>query len=96
MSSILLLVIALAAPWTVHLAPPRQRPVALVGVVAVLLLYGIFAGNPLTRWQFWVGLVIGILSILVWVSISGGGRRGGGRRPRRRYDEEDVEPTGEL
>ncbi|MCU0307892.1 MAG: hypothetical protein MUE51_09040 [Thermoleophilia bacterium] len=95
MSGILLLVIALAAPWTVHLAPPRQRPVALVGVVAVLLLYGIFAGNPLTMWQFWVGLAIGLLAIVVWSSMAGGGRSAG-RRPRRRAEDEDVEPTGEL
>ena len=46
MSTILLLVISIVAPWTVHLAPPRQRALALVGVIAVFLLYGIFAENP--------------------------------------------------
>ena len=55
MSTILLLVISIVAPWTVHLAPPRQRALALVGVVAVYLLYGIFAENPLTQWEMWAG-----------------------------------------
>jgi flagellar biosynthetic protein FliQ len=60
MSSILLLIISIAAPWVVQLAPPRQRPVALVAVIAVLLLFGIFSGNPISMWQFWIGLIIGI------------------------------------
>lgn len=72
---ILLIVIAAAAPWTVHLAPARQRPLALVAVLAVLLLFGIFASNPLTSWGFWAGLVVGLLSVLVVAS--GGLRRGG-------------------
>ena len=37
MSSILLLIIAIAAPWVVQIAAPRQRPVALVIAIAVLL-----------------------------------------------------------
>ena len=91
MSSILLLIISLVAPWVVQLAPPRQRPVALVAVIAVLLLFGIFSINPITAWQFWVGLIIGIVSIVVWLNM--------GNRPRGRSrweDEERAEPTGEL
>ncbi len=91
MSSILLLVISLATPWVVQLAPPRQRPVALVAVIAVLLLFGIFSVNPITTWQFWIGLVFGIGSIIVWLNM--------GNRPRRdsRWEEEErAEPTGEL
>ena len=91
MSSILLLIISLAAPWVVQLAPPRQRPVALVAVIAVLLLFGIFSGNPITKWQFWIGLIIGIGSIIVWLNM------GSRTRGRSRWeDEERAEPTGEL
>lgn len=91
MSSILLLIIALAAPWVVQLAPPKQRPVALVAAIAVLLLFGIFSGNPITKWEFWVGLVIGIGSIIVWINM---GSRGRGRS--RWEEEEHADPTGEL
>ena len=91
MSSILLLIISLAAPWVVQLAPPRQRPVALVAVIAVLLLFGIFSGNPIAMWQFWIGLIIGIGSIIVWLNM------GSRTRGRSRWeDEERAEPTGEL
>jgi hypothetical protein len=106
MSTILLLIIALVAPWTVHLAPPRQRALALVGVVAVFLLYGIFAENPLTRWEMWAGLAAGILTVMFLAggaaAPSGGG---GGARPRRRrpprhqidpLDGGGDEPTGEI
>jgi hypothetical protein len=91
MSSILLLIISIAAPWVVQLAPPRQRPVALVAVIAVLLLFGIFSGNPIAMWQFWIGLIIGIGSIIVWLNM------GSRTRGRSRWeDEERAEPTGEL
>ncbi len=91
MSSILLLVISLAAPWVVQLAPPRQRLIAVVAVIAVLLLFGIFSGNPLAMWQFWIGVIIGILSVVLFLKM-------GSRRPRRRRweDDEEAEPTGEL
>jgi hypothetical protein len=97
-STILLLVISLVAPWTVHLAPPRQRSLALVGVVAVFLLYGIFAENPLVRWEMWAGLAAGILTVLFLAGGAGGrgGRPGGGSRsdrPRARFQDH---PTGEL
>ena len=91
MSSILLLIISIAAPWVVQLAPPRQRPVALVAVIAVLLLFSIFSGNPISMWQFWIGLIIGIGSIIVWLNM------GSRTRGRSRWeDEERAEPTGEL
>jgi peptidoglycan/LPS O-acetylase OafA/YrhL len=103
-STILLLVIAIVAPWTVHLAPPRQRPLALVGVIAVFLLYGIFAENPLTQWEMWAGLAAGILTVMF---LAGGANAGRGSRPRStsrprpprsrpRPFEEGNEPTGEL
>jgi peptidoglycan/LPS O-acetylase OafA/YrhL len=106
-STILLLIIALVAPWTVHLAPPRQRALALVGVVAVVLLYGIFATNPLTRWEMWAGLAAGILTVMF---LAGGATAPaaseGASRPRRRrrpprhqsdpLDGGGDEPTGEI
>jgi hypothetical protein len=103
MSTILLLVISIVAPWTVHLAPPRQRPLALVGVVAVFLLYGIFAENPLTQWEMWAGLAAGVLTVIFLAGGAGSGRgssrpRAGSRPrpPRARPFEEGNEPTGEL
>lgn len=63
MTTILLLLIAVIFPWAVHLAPPRQRLLALVMMVAVLMLFGIFVTNPVTAWAFWAGLVVGIASI---------------------------------
>jgi hypothetical protein len=104
MSTILLLVISIVAPWTVHLAPPRQRPLALVGVIAVLLLYGIFAENPLTQWEMWAGLTAGILTVIFLAGGAGAGRSSRprsparSRPPRRRPSpfEEGNEPTGEL
>lgn len=101
MSTILLLVISILAPWVVHLAAPRQRALALVGVLAVFLLYGIFAQNPLTQWEMWAGLAAGILTVVFLV----GGVGGGGGRPRpprqrrqRRQStfDEGNEPTGEI
>ena len=100
MSTILLLVIALLAPWVVHLAAPRQRALALVGVIAVFLLYGIFAANPLLRWEMWAGLAAGVLTVLFLAggAISGGRpRQGRGRRPRPDSGVDDGnEPTGEI
>lgn len=104
MSAILLLLIGAIAPWAVHLAPPRQRAFALVGVIAVFLLYWIFAENPLARWETWAGLAVGILSVLF---LAGGGRGGRGRgrpsrpRPARAPEADPLddlgdEPTGGL
>ncbi len=101
MSTILLLVIALLAPWVVHLAAPRQRALALVGVVVVFLLYGIFAENPVVRWELWAGLAAGILTVLFLASgaTSSGRPRGGrSRRPPRGGSgiDDPNEPTGEI
>ena len=103
MSTILLLVIAVLAPWVVHLAAPRQRPLALVGVVAVFLLYGIFAENPLVRWEMWAGLAAGILTVLFLAGGAAGGGGGGRSSSRRRRPsraestfDEGNEPTGEI
>lgn len=101
MSTILLLVIALMAPWVVHLAAPRQRALALVGVVVVFLLYGIFAENPVLRWELWAGLVAGVLAVLflaaggISLGRSGGGRSRGRSRSRSNFDDGN-EPTGEI
>jgi hypothetical protein len=64
-TTIVILIIALLAPWVVHLAPPRQRPLALVCAIGLLLIIGIFLENPLSSWAFWVGLVIGIGSVVI-------------------------------
>jgi hypothetical protein len=101
MSTILLLVIALIAPWVVHLAAPKQRPLALVGVIAVFLLYGIFAENPLLRWEMWAGLAAGILTVMFLAGGAAGGHggRSGSRRrrpPRQDPFDEGNEPTGEI
>lgn len=101
MIALLLLLIAAILPWIVHLAPARQRPLALVGAVAVVMLFGIFVQNPLFAWEFWVGLIAGVVSVvgLSAAGGSGGGRRGGRsargpRSPFRGYD--DGAPTGEI
>lgn len=100
MSTILLLVIAILAPWVVHLAAPKQRPLALVGVVAVFLLYGIFAQNPLLQWEMWAGLAAGVLTVLFLAGGAVGGGRSRSRRSRRpRNDtgfDDGNEPTGEI
>lgn len=100
MSTILLLIIALLAPWVVHLAAPRQRALALVGVIVVFLLYGIFAENPVLRWELWAGLAAGVLTVLF---LAGGaassGRSSRSRRPPRGgsgFDDGGNEPTGEI
>lgn len=103
MSTIILFIIALALPWVVHIAPPRTRGAALVGGLAVLLLWAIVIENPLTTWALWVGLALGIISIVL-AGTTGILGRGGGRsarrpRPRRsrtRLDDAGNEPTGEL
>ncbi len=81
---ILLLVIGLVAPWVVHLAPPRQRPLGLVAIVAAYLLYAIFVANPIGAWQMWAGLAAGIVTVLVFVVVKDGAGSHKPRRPRRR------------
>jgi peptidoglycan/LPS O-acetylase OafA/YrhL len=97
-TTIVILVIAVLAPWVVHLAPPRQRPLALVCAVGVLLIVGIFIANPLGTWEFWLGLVIGIGSVVVVSrrgTQSGIGRSTRRRRDADRYDEDDETLHGE-
>lgn len=101
-SAVLLFIIAAAAPWVVHLAPPRQRFLALVLVIAVFLLYWIFAENPLTSWALWAGLAAGLVSVLLAAGALAGrmgrGRalRERGRTRRSRLDDAGGEPTGEI
>ncbi|MFN8109880.1 MAG: hypothetical protein U0Y82_08540 [Thermoleophilia bacterium] len=83
MIPLLLLLIAAILPWIIHLAPPAQRPLALVGSLAVLMLFGIFVRNPLPQWEFWAGLAAGVVSVVALSAASGGGARRV-REPRRR------------
>jgi hypothetical protein len=104
MSGIAILIIAVLGPWAVHLAPPRQRPLAVVLIIALLLLIGIFARNPLSSWHLWVGLVAGLLTVAA-VGAMGGRAQHGPRPPRggksqKRSRRESIDPsseqTGEL
>ena len=63
LQSVLLLFVAIAGPWVVHLAPVRQRLMALVGFVGVLLLWLVLE-SWIGKWWFWVGLALGIVSVL--------------------------------
>lgn len=99
MTFIIILLIAVLAPWVVHLAPPRQRPLALVCAIGVLLIVGIFIANPLAAWEFWLGLIIGIGSVVVaarrGIHLRLGGRRRRSRRGHRTADEDDETLHGE-
>jgi len=97
-SSLLLFLIGLVAPWAVHMVPPRQRPVALIVVVLVLLVFAIFAGrNPVTSWQLWVGLLAGIIALLAFSAGGfGRGRRPPPRRRARRREPVEADQTTEL
>src|SRR5262245_50913058 len=98
--AILLFLIAFAGPWVVQLAPPRQRLMALVGFVGVLLLWLVFS-SWVDKWYFWLGLLLGIGSV-VFVARSGGqgrGRGGGqgrGRGGRSRRPPAHADLTEEL
>ena len=92
MATIVILVIAVLAPWVVHLAPPRQRPLALVCAIGVLLIVGIFFENPLVTWAFWLGLAIGVGSIVVMTRRGMHlhvGRPSRGRRREDHYDDDN-------
>lgn len=95
MTFIIILLIAILAPWVVHLAPPRQRPLALVCVIGVLLIVGIFIANPLVAWEFWLGLVIGIASVVIaarrGLHVRLRGRRGRQHRSAAPADLQDDE-----
>jgi hypothetical protein len=94
-TTLVILVIAVLAPWVVHLAPPRQRPLALVCSVGILLIIGIFVANPLGAWAFWLGLVIGIGS-LVFASRRGMHARVGRSRRRKRDDHDHFDDEHET
>jgi len=88
--TIVILVIAVLAPWVVQLAPPRQRPLALVCAIGVLLIVGIFFQNPLVTWEFWIGLAIGVGSVVVMARRGMRVRRAPARRREGdRYDDQD-------
>ena len=74
---VLLLFAAIAGPWVVHLAPKRQRLMALVGFIGVLLVWAALVGNWTKEWWFWIGLVIGVGSVL----FAGGSNEPRSRRP---------------
>jgi hypothetical protein len=78
LQALLLLFVAIAGPWVVHLAPVRQRLMALVGFIGVLLLWLVFE-NWIGLWWFWAGLIGGIVS----VAVLGGDRSGPRGRPHR-------------
>jgi hypothetical protein len=88
-TTIVILVIAVLAPWVVHLAPPRQRPLALVCSIGVLLVIGIFLANPLVAWAFWLGLVIGVGSVVLMTRRAKHARAGRSSRGRRGADRDD-------
>lgn len=111
MTTALLVIIGLAVPWVVHLAPPRQRLIALVAILVVLVGFAIFSSvNPILGWPLWAGLIVGIATIFGARSHGGGGRRGDDdyeeeppapprrveRRPRRSFEDSSVEQTGEI
>ena len=71
--------------------------------IAVFLLYGIFAENPLLQWEMWAGLAAGILTVLFLAGGAAGGRRrrSGGAASRAaaqraRLRRRANEPTGEI
>lgn len=78
--NLLLFFVAVAGPWVIHLAPKRQRLIALVGFVGVLLLWLVLE-SWIGKWWFWVGLIIGIGTVLFFGE-SGSDRRT--RTPRQR------------
>lgn len=98
MGTALLLIIAAILPWVVHSAPARHRALALVGAVAVVLLYAIFRANPLANWGFWLGLAVGVGSVVL-VGRRGsapGGDRGSIGSRRHQDDPDGSQPTGEI
>jgi len=89
--SILLLFVAIAGPWVVHLAPTRQRLMALVGFIGVLLLWLVFE-SWIGKWWFWIGLLIGVGSVMFAGDRDERPRRSGRRPPpsRRRGGPGDL------
>lgn len=91
LKSALLLFVAIAGPWVVHLAPVRQRLMALVGFVGVLLLWLVLE-SWIGKWWFWVGLAIGIASVL----FVGGGESRNRRPPPSRRRARPTDMTEEI
>ncbi len=91
--SLLLFFVAIAGPWVVHLAPPRQRLMALVGFIGVLLLWLVFE-NWITEWWFWLGLAIGIGTVVAFGSRAR--RRPPSRRPPSRRGPRPTDLTEEI
>jgi peptidoglycan/LPS O-acetylase OafA/YrhL len=89
--AILLIFVAIAGPWVVHLAPTRQRLMALVGFIGVLLMWLVFE-SWVGKWWFWVALLIGIGSVL----FVGGGGGGHQRRPPPRTRRRPTDMTEEI
>lgn len=103
MTSALILIIGAVIPWVVHVSPPRQRPLFLLGSVALLVLFAVFSKvNPLTGWALWVGLVVGLATIVGSTMIGARAEDDPAALPsqrsgaRRRRPEESNQPTGEL
>ena len=71
LQSLLLLFVAIAGPWVVHLAPIRMRLMALAGFAGVLVLWLAFE-SWIGKWWFWVGLLVGIATVMfVAVALAG-------------------------
>lgn len=82
LTAILLVFVAAAGPWVVHLAPRRQRLLALVGFTAVLVLWLLFE-SWFGKWYFWLALAAGLVSVMLMGGGDGGGRsQHRDRRPR--------------
>jgi hypothetical protein len=98
--TVLLFIVAFGVPWAIHLSQPRQRPLILVIGIGILLILGIFFANPLGSLIFWIGLVLGVASI---VFMQRRGRFGGlssiaklpRRAPRRTSRRDDVDDAPE-
>jgi len=95
LQSLLLLFVAIAGPWVVHLAPRRQRLMALVGFIGVLLLWLVFA-SWVSKWWFWIGLLIGIVTVVIFGDRRGRPRSSGRRPPSGRGRGGSSELTEEI
>jgi hypothetical protein len=101
-TSALVLIIGAAVPWVVHLAAPRQRLIALAAAIVVIVLFTLFSSiNAVLSWQLWVGIAVGIVTVIgagYFSGSSGGDRHDSGprRRSRRRLEDAASEQTGEL
>ena len=90
--NLLLFFVAVAGPWVIHMAPKRQRLIALVGFIGVLLLWLVLE-NSIGKWWFWVGLAIGISTVMLFGK---GARDRKFRPPRRRPPAAPSDLTEEI